>query len=82
MEEGWRNMERWKDGGEEGILTELDAGKYGRATQLEHVDEALTPFVFLPRLPLLLLLPSHPLPSLSTHFQSMAHSYKTDFISC
>lgn len=51
MEEGWRNMERWKDGGEEGILTELDAGKYGRATQLEHVDEALTPFVFLPRLP-------------------------------
>lgn len=29
-----------------GILTELDAGKYSRATQFYHVDEALTAFVF------------------------------------
>lgn len=75
-------MERWKDGGEEGILTELDAGKYGRATQLEHVDEALTPFVFLPHLSSSSRLALSSLPSLFTHFQSMAHSYKTDFISC
>lgn len=29
-----------------GILTELDVGKYSRATQFYHVDEALTAFVF------------------------------------
>lgn len=31
-----------------GILTELDAGKYSRATQLYHADEALTAFVTPP----------------------------------
>lgn len=34
-----------------GILTELDAGKYSRATQFYHVDEALTAFVFFFSLP-------------------------------
>lgn len=34
-----------------GILTELDAGKYSRATQFYRVDEALTAFVFFSRPP-------------------------------
>lgn len=60
-----------------GILTELDAGKYSRATQFYHVDEALTAFVFF-----FLPLPSLTSPYFTVYFQSKAHSFKTDFISC